>query len=126
MITNGRCSPNEDDWLKKMEPFQNFVRVSSQKVKENARTKVKVAILDNGASLNSLPSQGLNGGRGETFRVDKVEYCVGPCPHGTEMVKCIRKLCPDAELYVARLDDSRVAESKQPFTTESCYKVSSL
>lgn len=49
---------------------------------------------------------------------------MGPCIHGTKMADYIRQLCPEVELLIARLDDSRKVESGQRFTTASAYKVS--
>lgn len=40
------------------------------------------------------------------------------------MARCIRDVCPMAELYIARLDDSGQDEN-QKFTIASCYEVSS-
>ena len=101
--------------------FRKLIREVAKVVKEvKPKPIVKVAILDNGASLDSLKS-------GypiypQTFRADNVEHWVGSCPHGSDMVKCVLDVCPFAELYIARLDDSGLAE-KQKFTTMSCYKV---
>jgi hypothetical protein len=98
----------------------DFIQFANGIVEKEKQPKVKVAILDDGALLDSLRMEG--GDKGETFRADKSEYWVGSCSHGTQMVTCIRDMCPMAELYIARLDDSHKAE-KQIFTTESCYRV---
>lgn len=80
---------------------------------------VKVAILDDGAKLG-----GLNGiQKGKSFNPNNEEYFVGPCEHGTQMAMCVRKICPMAALYIARLDDSYSKEN-QKFTISSCYEVS--
>lgn len=81
---------------------------------------VRVALLDNGCKL-----QGLNGKKqkGNSFRPDKEAYFVGPCEHGTHMAKCIRDVWPQAQLLIARLDDSQGLE-KGPFTIASCYEAS--
>ena len=100
-----------------MVPFIQFIH--NVIIEEQKRPVVKVAVLDDGASLDILPP---NGGKCQSFRVDKRVYWVSPCEHGTEMVACIRKLCPMVRLYIGRLDDSGAAE-KQKFTTESCFKV---
>lgn len=82
------------------------------------KLSVRVALLDDGADLKYLNGKQ----QGMTFRPDKQDYFVGPCSHGTEMAQCIRKICPLAELYIARLDDSRKNEN-QKFTTASAFKV---
>lgn len=113
----GSASLRPDHWIEQMKPFIQFIHNVTLEGQE--RPVVKVAVLDDGASLDKLQ---LNNGKGQSFRVDNGEYWVSPCEHGTEMVACIRKLCPMAQLYIGRLDDSGVAE-KQKFTTESCFKV---
>lgn len=102
-----------------MDKFKGFVRNMAKPTRSGNMPFVKIAVLDDGVSLDGLK---LNGGKGESFRVDNAEYWVGPCSHGTMMVDCIRQLCPMAQLYIGRLDDSNIAE-KQKFTTESCFKV---
>jgi hypothetical protein len=107
--------PKSAEWIEKMFDFKQFV---SSMLDEKKRPSVRVALLDDGAKLDGLDGRQ----KGESFRLDNAEYFVGPCSHGTEMARCIREICPMAELYIARLDDSRVGEN-QKFTTDSCYKV---
>ncbi|BAE62354.1 unnamed protein product [Aspergillus oryzae RIB40] len=80
----------------------------------------RVALLDDGAKLTGKYGKQ----KGQSFHPDKEEYFVGPCIHGTKMADYIRQLCPEVELLIARLDDSRKVESGQRFTTASAYKVS--
>jgi len=82
------------------------------------KPSVKVALIDDGCKLTDLDGTQ----EGWTFRQDKQEYFVGPCEHGTEMARCIRQICPMAELYLARLDDSQDSENEK-FTISSCYRV---
>lgn len=84
------------------------------------KPSVKVALLDDGCRLDNL-----HGGtqRGISFHSDHSEFWVGSCSHGTEMARCIRDVCPMAELYIARLDDSGKYEN-QKFTIPSCCDVS--
>lgn len=82
------------------------------------KPSVKVALLDDGCKLEVLEGEQ----KGQSFRLDQEEFFVGPCSHGTQMAHCILNVCPNAELYIARLDDSRKAEN-QKFTIASCCKV---
>lgn len=78
----------------------------------------RVTLLDDGAKLTGKYGKQ----KGQSFHPDKEEYFVGPCIHGTKMADYIRQLCPEVELLIARLDDSRKVESGQRFTTASAYK----
>ncbi|KAF2010508.1 hypothetical protein BU24DRAFT_496494 [Aaosphaeria arxii CBS 175.79] len=112
-------SLSPDDWINGLAHFKQFVQDMANKITdEKKRPTVRVAILDDGVSLRSLAG---NDETGKSFRGDKVEYWVGSCSHGTQMMQCIRKLCPMAQLYIGRLDDSRQAEY-QKFTTDSCAR----
>ncbi|KAF3065929.1 hypothetical protein GL218_09293 [Daldinia childiae] len=101
-----------DEWIAKLRPLQNFVANVL-----NPRPVVKIALLDDGAKLNHLDGKQ----KGMSFRPDNVQWWVGPCSHGTEMAHCIRKICPGAELYIARLDDSRKNEPEK-FTIKSALE----
>lgn len=106
---------DSDEWIAKLKPFKQFIHdiLSSKK-----KPAVRVALLDDGAKLADLNGKQ----KGASFRPDNEEYFVGPCSHGTEMARCIREICPMAELHIARLDDSQNVEN-QKFTTASAYKV---
>ena len=88
----------------------------SEILEPKKQPSVKIALLDDGAKLTGLHGKQA----GVSFRPDDGAYFVGPCSHGTEMARCIREICPMAELYIARLDDSI---ENQRFTTASAYKV---
>lgn len=90
---------------------------------ESAREQmaVKVAILDSGCKLEEL--EGVQ--KGQSFCFDQEAFFVGPCSDGTEMARCVRDVFPKAELYIARLDDSQMAENHK-FTVASCCEVSLL
>lgn len=107
--------PNSDEWIRKLFAFKEFINgVLGPKEKPS----VRVALLDDGAKLTGLHGKQ----KGASFRPDNEEYFAGPCSHGTEMARCVRDICPMAELYIARLDDSQMVEN-QKFTTASAYKV---
>jgi hypothetical protein len=101
-----------------MSKFRGFMMNIDRHLKP-LEPSVKTAILDDGADLDSVRGMKV---RGRSFRADKKEWFVGPRGHGTEMARCIKTMCPMAELYIARLDDSRKAEN-QKFTIRSCVKI---
>ncbi|KXH30267.1 hypothetical protein CSIM01_12622 [Colletotrichum simmondsii] len=108
-----RSTPDTNAWIKQLFKFKEFMR----NLGLSNIPSIKVALLDDGAKLT-----GLNGRQhGRSFRADKEEFFVGPCEHGTAMARCIREVCPTAELYIARLDDSRQVEN-QKFTITSCHQ----
>ncbi|KAF4448952.1 Subtilisin-like protein [Fusarium austroafricanum] len=118
------AQPCQDDWIDELRSFKDYVINMLHGVEPEPT--VKIAVLDDGASLKELGQHSsVNGhnicAKGKSFRPDSAQYWVGPCKHGTMMVKCIRQLCPMAQLHVGRLDDSGAVE-KQKFTTESCHK----
>ena len=114
LITRFRLKSSE--WILKLEPFVTFIANVLDASKK--KPLVRVALLDDGANLNDLCGEQ----KGESFRPDKAGYFVGPCSHGTEMARCIRAICPMAELYIARLDDSRKRDG-EVFTSASAYEV---
>lgn len=113
--------PEASEWVDKLTTFKDFVR--NLRLPDADKPSVKVALLDNGCKLQV---GGLDGTQiGRSFRPDNQQYFVGPCEHGTFMAYCIRDVCPMAELYIARLDDSREKENEN-FTIASCYEASCL
>lgn len=111
LITRSRLKSSE--WIVKLRPFVDFIANVSEK-----KPSVRVALLDDGVNVKNL--DGVQ--EGWSFRPDKVSHFVGPCSHGTEMARCIRAICPMAELYIARLDDSRKRDPAA-FTIASAYEV---
>ena len=113
LITRSRLKSSE--WVVKLKPFVDFIANVPEK-----KPSVRVALIDDGANLINLDGVRVQGG--ESFRSDNVAYFVGPCSHSTEMARCIGAICPMAELYIARLDDSRERDGGA-FTIASAYKV---
>ncbi|KAK5988025.1 Intracellular serine protease-like protein [Cladobotryum mycophilum] len=108
---DSEISRNPADWVERLKEFKSFIL----NLKPSELPSVKVALLDDGARLEDL--HGIQHGR--SFWPGKPAYFAGPGEHGTEMARCIRTMCPRAELYIARLDDSRKQEN-QKFTILSC------
>lgn len=90
---------------------------------EDNGPSVKIALIDNGVNIRHEEVGNIT--MGESFYGPSAgqsgfrEYFADPSAHGTQMAICIRKVCPMAKLYVARLDDS-----KGQFTVSSATQVS--
>ncbi|KAK1480506.1 hypothetical protein CTAM01_14346 [Colletotrichum tamarilloi] len=108
-----QSTPDTNAWIGYLLNFKQFMH----NLELSNKPSIKVALLDDGAKLTDLHGQQ----NGRSFRADKEEFFVGPCEHGTAMARCIREVCPMAELYIARLDDSRHVEN-QKFTITSCHQ----
>ncbi|KAB8272635.1 hypothetical protein BDV30DRAFT_239338 [Aspergillus minisclerotigenes] len=98
--------PKPDAWILKLQPFKEFIRPI---LRSTGGLSARVALLDDGANLTGKYGKQ----KGQSFRPDKEKYFVGPCIHGTKMADCIRQLCPEVELLIARLDDPPKVESGQ-------------
>ncbi|EHK47858.1 hypothetical protein TRIATDRAFT_316834 [Trichoderma atroviride IMI 206040] len=107
-------TPSSEDWLAKLKDFQEFIGLLNQGSKQT----VRVAILDDGFRL--IKSWGKNY-KAQSFCQEKELYFAGSCEHGTEMATCVWEVCPWAELFIGRLDDTQMLE-EQGFTIQSCCK----
>ncbi|KAI0112578.1 peptidase S8/S53 domain-containing protein [Nemania sp. FL0031] len=95
-------------WLNHMEKFAlevyNLDLVDDDD-KEIAKPSVKIALIDTGVNIG--PGQeDIIVAKGRSFCAGGRDWFVEPFVHGTHMARCIQKICPAVELYVARLDDS--------------------
>lgn len=112
-----RIRPQSPDWIQELDGYKSFIARINAGLKKKGG--VKVAILDDGANVHGLTGSNQ---QGESFHPTQ-DWFIGNCSHGTAMAKCVRDICPAAELIICRLDDSRLVDSKQPFTISSCTKV---
>ncbi|KAK0721196.1 hypothetical protein B0T21DRAFT_414384 [Apiosordaria backusii] len=112
--------PKPKQWVEELAAFRGFLtNLQLPQDEEAVRARaVKVAILDDGARIEGLKGTQV----GKTFDSERREYFAGKCNHGTEMARCVRQICPMAELYIARLDTSRKSDPSNKFTIESCVK----
>ncbi|OJJ42106.1 hypothetical protein ASPZODRAFT_33681, partial [Penicilliopsis zonata CBS 506.65] len=106
-----------EDWIRLLDPYKNFMTRINRNLQN--QVSVKVAILDDGADVSQF--EGSNQ-QGETFHPEH-DWFLGQCSHGTAMARCVRDICPGAELLVYRLDNSGKSDSKQRFTIKSCTEV---
>ncbi|KAF3170663.1 hypothetical protein TWF788_010126 [Orbilia oligospora] len=81
--------------------------------------KGKVAIIDDGVILADDGVQGIV--RGSSFDFSRQPYFGERSRHGTHMVSSLREVCPMAELYIGRLDDTRSTDG-QRFTVKSAIQ----
>ncbi|KAI9771958.1 MAG: hypothetical protein M1839_002591 [Geoglossum umbratile] len=108
-------------WLENMDKFAKFVVNLPPEVVP--RRDVKVAVIDDGIDK-------LQGGFGDSISdgvsfytppgtFDTKPYYFSSSGHGTLMAKLIRRICPKAQLYIARLEEGQT--TGQP-TAESAAK----
>jgi hypothetical protein len=109
-------------WLKNMDKFVEFIKHIPADV-TNGR-EVRVAVIDDGIDM-------IKGGFGKSIsdgvsfhtggQADKtLPYWFSSSGHGTLMATLIRRLCPHAKLYIARIDHG--LQTGQP-TVASAIKV---
>ncbi|KAI1207925.1 uncharacterized protein F4807DRAFT_433754 [Annulohypoxylon truncatum] len=124
---------SEDAWITNLMPFQkalenwaddydNDDKESYNEEDNNGDSgpRVKIALIDNGVNIRHREVGNITAG--ESFYDSSSpngfrDFVADPSAHGTQMAICIRKVCPMAKLYVARLDDS-----KGQFTVASALK----
>ncbi|KAF6821779.1 hypothetical protein CMUS01_11342 [Colletotrichum musicola] len=124
-------SSNQSDqvaWLQTMKPFIDFMDTTIKDAVEEANAHnpaaVTIALIDNGvySAADDIPT--LENGKswyGQRSKdVPFRDYFTGPSRHGTQMAQCIYKVCPMAQLFVARMDDSKSQVEK--FTVDSAIK----
>jgi subtilisin family serine protease len=115
-----------------MEKFAKFISGYRKKMEkggpggENLHPRVKVALIDDGVD-------GLNGDLGSIIKTGKTfserskheynSYFKSTRGHGTIMATLIRKMCPSAWLYVAKLNEEKTWRNTMSITGESAVKV---
>jgi len=110
-----------------MDTFVNFAINSSIAVNNLKKRNIRVALIDNGVD-------------GSHEKLEQVihlgtSYCCHPhrCgqlnsywapsrAHGTQMASLIHRVCPEIDLYVARIQDMEAEDSRQ-IDVESVVKV---
>lgn len=114
-----------------MEEFADFIqRVKLDDSGLNQIPPVTVALIDDGYDISE---PGLNskivGGRSfcrHNFRNNHASYFVTSGGHGTVMANQICRVCPNAELFMLRLDEYVGAQGKRQITAESAAQVRPL
>ncbi|KAF3271949.1 hypothetical protein TWF970_010177 [Orbilia oligospora] len=114
----------QTDWIQSISRFKTCVRDTidaiSRDLGPNASAPVvKVAIIDDGVILADDGVQGIV--RGSSFDFSRQPYFGERSRHGTHMVSSLREVCPMAELYIGRLDDTRSTDG-QRFTVKSAIQ----
>lgn len=109
---------SQEGWHNALRPYIEFIRDLPKN-----QAQVKIALLDNGVKYKE---NGITVARGESYygnqskNVDFLDFFAGPSGHGTKMASFITDVCPVADLYVCRMDDSL----QDKFTVDSAIKVS--
>lgn len=114
-----------------MEEFADFIqRVKLDDSGLNQVPPVTVALIDDGYDISE---PGLNnkiiGGRSfcrHNSRNNHASYFVTSGGHGTVMANQICRVCPNAELFMLRLDEYVGAQGKRQITAESAAQVRPL
>jgi hypothetical protein len=94
----------------------------------NPPPEIKVALIDDGVDAGHEQVMG-NIQEGTTYclrhgrKEPSSSYFVSTSGHGTLMATQIRRVCPAAKLYIAKLDDYQGENGSLQITAESAAKV---
>ncbi|PVH73216.1 subtilisin-like protein, partial [Cadophora sp. DSE1049] len=111
----------EQQWLKCMDEFADFVTLVS--AAEEEEKPVKVAIIDDGVK-SAYDNLDANIAGGESWVSQPISedphspYLTSVKGHGTVMAYFIRRICPEVKLYVLKLDPQMMG-SRVTFSIES-------
>jgi hypothetical protein len=132
--TDSAKNPYEQHkWVATMEEFAEFLQNAENAAEPQLELPlpVKVALIDDGVDFDDPVIQSkVYGGR--SFCRDEEKnlnqpYYVSGGGNGTAMASYVCKVCPNARLYVLRLDEKPSTEpGRRNITAESAAKVSSL
>ncbi|KAK6499513.1 hypothetical protein TWF506_004143 [Arthrobotrys conoides] len=114
----------QTDWIQSITRFKTCVKDTIDAISRDLGPSapppvVKVAIIDDGVILADDGVQGIV--RGSSFDFSRQPYFGERSRHGTHMVSSLREVCPMAELYIGRLDDTRSTDG-QRFTVKSAIQ----
>ncbi|KAF8544885.1 hypothetical protein BDD12DRAFT_373383 [Trichophaea hybrida] len=122
-----KVSKNAGTWLKNMDEFARFIRNIPSSV--DPRKGVKVAVLDDGIDMLRPEFRDcIKEGISFFAPTNRKTCCAGPYyfssrGHGTLMASLIRRVCPKAELYIARLNQGISPDGQRvQLTAESAAK----
>lgn len=90
---------------------------------------VKVALIDDGVDVDEVLIPCIGSGasydKAQGSDKDSRSFYVSSLGHGTIMANCIRRVCPNIKLYVAKLDDHPTERGARQFTASSAAEVGS-
>jgi hypothetical protein len=125
-IANNFVLPR-NEWIQTMQTFASNLANICSSVKLPT-TEVRVAILDDGIDWFFAKETKCSG---QTFYASRDQGHDGRKPwyasstdHGTLMAALVRKICPEAKLYIARLDQTKTDKGRFQPTAASAAKVS--
>ncbi|RSL53148.1 hypothetical protein CEP54_010537 [Fusarium duplospermum] len=114
------------EWIKCMERFADFIRAYRADIEDSeSPPRIKVALIDDGVDgLNGELSSVIAAGQtfSERTNHDYNPYFKSTRGHGTIMAMLIRKICPNLQLYVAKLNEQRTGRNTMSITAESAVK----
>lgn len=108
----------QEEWRNALGSYIEFIRNLPRN-----QAQVKIALLDNGVKYHEdgiSVAEGISYYGNQSKNVHFLDFFAGPSNHGTKMASFIKDVCPVADLYVARMDDSL----QDKFTVDSATKVS--
>jgi len=112
-----------------MRPFVDYLNehIHNAETTEKAdRAYVTIGLIDNGVNSAAKQHNIPKIAKGKSYYGERAkslpfrDFFTGPSLHGTWMAACINEVCPMADLYVVRLDDSLPNDK---FTVDSAIKV---
>lgn len=127
---------NRNDWLDNMSKFVQFVKTMPKPSSDKGWPGVRVAIIDDGTEIMQSAEfrNNIKDGRSFSTRFDHrrnhhrtAPYYFSHSGHGTVMAQYILRVCPMADLYIARLDCGVSPDANKPGihpTIASAAKVS--
>ncbi|PVI04647.1 hypothetical protein DM02DRAFT_668856 [Periconia macrospinosa] len=114
-------------WMDCMKSFANIIQDFEPSSNRDLIPNVKIAIIDDGVN-STFMDLNKNIGAGQSYSIrDKEQGLWNPYyhstnRHGTVMACLIRQMCPKAQLYVAKLDETAVQGGKVQITASSAAK----
>ncbi|KAI1325407.1 hypothetical protein F5Y16DRAFT_377936 [Xylariaceae sp. FL0255] len=127
-------------WIKCMEDYATFLRSAEAAVETDdgspdgqlqpislIKHRITVAIIDDGIDYNDpMVRSRVTGGRSfcsrDTQQNLNGSYYVSRGGHGTAMAKLICKICPNADLFILRLDEFMSPSGQRQITAKSAVK----
>lgn len=128
MVKKGPDRPEEHTWIKTMDSFrdvqQEFMCNFMSKESQSEMEPIRVALIDDGIDINQLAYQPFTG-RSFSHRGDEREnpWYHSSSGHGTIMAQQIYRICPDARLYVFKLDGKPGEDHKLRIIPKSAAQV---
>ncbi|KAK6542308.1 hypothetical protein TWF694_006268 [Orbilia ellipsospora] len=102
-------SESKSQWVDRLKNFRECIQKAidedrTPRILKNLPT-VKVAVLDDGINFDVVAPECITDAKAFCYKGHP--YCRFDDNHGTITASLVREVCPDVELYIARLDDTK-------------------